>query len=525
MVYKDKQSIDGWGSVADPDADCKIAEAGGKLTIDVPGEYHDLTHGPGITKLNAPRVWQDVQGDFTLQVCLLSFPVPEPGTSSSGKTSTQCCGLLVWKDDSNFIRFERHAFGQQLRARVEWFQDGKSTLTKAQVITHSADKKLYLRIVRKASDFAFEFKGADGEQAWTTVHAQQGDLPTKLKVGVHAINTVKQVFAPQLEDFKLAVLPTIIAGWGTALDPDGDCAFAVNKGALAITVPKVAHDLFNGFATTSNYGMFNAPRILQDVQGDFSVQVKTSAFPRPALNSASHSRGAYVSAGLVIWSDEKNFFRLDSAAGAGLLKSSIYLERFVDGRRLPTPFWALSNKDIYLKVERQGNQFTFAFKDGSKDKAWEGNSQLTAAMPSKLKVGVFAINFTNTPFTAPLQELELSEVHTTPLTLPLLSVPSPLALSEKLSAADHFKREDIPAEVLAKMGSGKGDAPQELVAVLGEAGEPQVVSLSLSRDGLHLAAGALHDTKARLFDLAAGGMKTIGDAQTRGHLVALEPGW
>src|SRR5688572_10707864 len=58
------QTIDGWGTVVDPDGDCRFAESNGKLTITVPGTYHDLTHSEGRDQLNSPRVIQEVKGDF-----------------------------------------------------------------------------------------------------------------------------------------------------------------------------------------------------------------------------------------------------------------------------------------------------------------------------------------------------------------------------------------------------------------------------------------------------------------------------
>jgi hypothetical protein len=91
------------------------------------------------------------------------------------------------------------------------------------------------------------------------------------------------------------------------------------------------------------------------------------------------------------------------------------------------------------------------------------------------------------------------------LGLAALAVPDPVALAKKPSPADGLKRSDIPAEVLAKMGTGTGDAPKELVAVLGKPdAKYRVISISLSADGRYLATGGKDDHKAQLFDLQTG---------------------
>ena len=59
------RKLEGWGKVVDPDGDCKFDAARGSLSIAIPGTHHNLN--PAVRQ-NAPRVLQEVEGDFTVQV-------------------------------------------------------------------------------------------------------------------------------------------------------------------------------------------------------------------------------------------------------------------------------------------------------------------------------------------------------------------------------------------------------------------------------------------------------------------------
>src|SRR4051812_29204105 len=56
--------------------------------------------------------------------------------------------------------------------------------------------------------------------------------------------------------------PLEIKGWGTAINPDGDCKFSVERGRVTIAIPGKVH------ALSAELGRVNAPRLLQEVEGD-----------------------------------------------------------------------------------------------------------------------------------------------------------------------------------------------------------------------------------------------------------------
>jgi regulation of enolase protein 1 (concanavalin A-like superfamily) len=191
------QTTKGWGTVLDPDGDCTIAEENDKIRITVPGTHHNLTYTSETSKLNAPRILQEVQGDFILQVKVQAFPIP---ALSGGPISFTSAGLLVWQDRKNFIRWERATVGESEERFVmmERFQDGKSVGFKKKAVL---DKAINLRVSRSRNKLTFAVS-EDG--SWVDVHTEEVVLSQKLQVGVLAINTTNQVFVAHLEGLKLS---------------------------------------------------------------------------------------------------------------------------------------------------------------------------------------------------------------------------------------------------------------------------------------------------------------------------------
>ena len=149
-----------------------------------------------------------------------------------------------------------------------------------------------------------------------------------------------------------------IKGWGTVVDPDGDCRIT-REDQLTVTVPKTPHNLTY---VKKNFVRLNAPRILQEATGDFLLQVNVKAFPPPANNTPSGERLSFRSAGLLVWQDNKNFIRLERAAVDGNAEPFVWLERFQDGKAVTQQTKPIGDKDIDLRVKRTGNTFTFSVR-------------------------------------------------------------------------------------------------------------------------------------------------------------------
>src|SRR5690349_8072593 len=76
------------------------------------------------------------------------------------------------------------------------------------------------------------------------------------------------VAASSLIQIMSAQKDSVAINWGKRLDPDKDCRFDRFKERLIISIPKKDHDL------AIEQDVMNAPRVLHDVEGDFSLQVR-----------------------------------------------------------------------------------------------------------------------------------------------------------------------------------------------------------------------------------------------------------
>src|SRR5262249_54041652 len=92
--------------------------------------------------------------------------------------------------------------------------------------------------------------------------------------------------------------PRKIMGWGTVVDPDGDCNVKGEGSKLTITVPGTLHDLFPRQADPKKRN--NAPRVVQEIKGDFMVTVKVSADWKPGDRLRGAITAPYHGAGLLL---------------------------------------------------------------------------------------------------------------------------------------------------------------------------------------------------------------------------------
>ncbi len=191
------QVVEGWGQVEDPDGDCKISAKEGKVTFAIPGTTHDLWPKDG--KVNAPRILQEVEGNFSVQVKVASSVKPEDGFFRSGT-------LLIWQDDKTFIRLDSACADRGKKfdffCYLHVFKDQKRLVNEH--LRPLKDEPTHLRLTRQDAKVVASYS-QDGGKSWKSFGKKTVDLPHKVKVGVAAINGTKSPFSVTLEDFKITL--------------------------------------------------------------------------------------------------------------------------------------------------------------------------------------------------------------------------------------------------------------------------------------------------------------------------------
>lgn len=207
----------------------------------------------------------------------------------------------------------------------------------------------------------------------------------------------------------VAAQTNTIKGWGEIVDPDRDCTIREAAGKVTITVPGTPHDL------SQFYPKKNAPRVLQEVDGDFVVRVKVSGDFDPGNVAAEAGKAPFNSAGLIVWNNEQNLVRLErniwlTPQGQAMCYPPLF-EYWKNGKtaNMPPqgtlqPFF--QGRSTYLGLQRQGNQLLPAVSHDGRQ--WIKGNAITVDMPAKVKVGVIAVNTSRKPLTVDFEELKLT---------------------------------------------------------------------------------------------------------------------
>jgi len=268
------------------------------------------------------------------------------------------------------------------------------------------DPKAIAALVKQLGDDVFEKReaaekelakiGLPALELLRKTAAEGADLETRERAGRLTRQIGQLLLRPTLKD-KL---------WGESVDPDGDCLFRLDQDKLHIKIPGVPHRMGSELKAT------NAPRVLRDVDGDFEVQVEVTG-PVPLLNRNLIGKYPWYGAGILVWQDDNNFFRLERAriifgANNGPTYANWELrERGQHVRKGANEEGRLSDSDnAHLKLTRKGNIFSAAYSQDGKE--WKELPSITANFAKKLRVGLIATQNTPMGFEAVFERLKLT---------------------------------------------------------------------------------------------------------------------
>jgi regulation of enolase protein 1 (concanavalin A-like superfamily) len=175
--------------------------------------------------------------------------------------------------------------------------------------------------------------------------------------------------------------------WGEPSDPDGDCKIALDGNALVIDVPATPHGLVEGV------GQGNAPRVMREIEGDFTVQVKVCGRLHPTAPASAAKAVSFHAGGFLVWGNKDNYARFVRSGQNrdGMLNTVVAWSVRANGKAGIKPATVtVPEQDVFLRLERRGKQLLASYShDGEK---WTAMPIFEGLLPPKVRVGVVALN-------------------------------------------------------------------------------------------------------------------------------------
>jgi regulation of enolase protein 1 (concanavalin A-like superfamily) len=317
-----------------------------------------------------------------------------------------------------------------------------------------------------------------------------------------------------------------VEGWGTGLNPSKDCTFQVEADRLTITVPGSAmpHDL------SAELGSTTAPRVLQSVKGDFTLQVKVDGAFQPGGESTEASRSGYTGAGLVVFADDQNFIRLERAClqfSGGQPHPYTNFEMRVDGqlnkigttKDFPTPV----EKPLWLRLERTGSTVRGAMSPDGIEWTYGQPKELDAEIwtGKNLQVGVAAISTSKKPFTPQYSEFAIIQGAKAEAPLAEAAKPGPAKLLQTLICDIPnrcIQTAQDPAETVKRFNEMKISSTADIFAITGDANHRIMRPLARSVSFREVGAGASADDTKFGLELTDEQSKEIKAAHAKDEL-------
>jgi class 3 adenylate cyclase/tetratricopeptide (TPR) repeat protein/regulation of enolase protein 1 (concanavalin A-like superfamily) len=136
-------------------------------------------NGRGLTsiKQDAPRILREFSGDFAVEVQISPVSDDKP----------QIGGLLVWKDNSRYLLFEKGFVGQD-EVRMLHYSDGRWSLPGRGFIPLEGNEGTYLRLERSGDELT-SYCSTDGEN-WFTCGKAILPIEDPIQVGIYAIGMI-----------------------------------------------------------------------------------------------------------------------------------------------------------------------------------------------------------------------------------------------------------------------------------------------------------------------------------------------
>lgn len=173
--------------------------------------------------------------------------------------------------------------------------------------------------------------------------------------------------------------------YGTWTDPDKDCRYTLKGSELRVSLPASWHIQWPNRRGATN----NAPRILREVEGDFTAVVRVT-FPVP--DQVPKEVWPYCSGGLVAWESDTAYYLVRRCGGEvnGNREAAWSHHVAADAHASAVQGLGKPAESALVRLKRTGKQVTAGWsRDG---KEWTDFHSTDVAWGAKVQVGVIAEN-------------------------------------------------------------------------------------------------------------------------------------
>ncbi len=402
----------GRGEFIDPLGAGRVRVEGEALELTAAGTIADYLLDTN--KRTSPCLLREVEGDFTAEVTVQPTFNLSQAWNRSATSIFQSAGLLVDAGAQRVLRWEHGLYqtADRHELREETMRSGRNTVLQHANDNWDREKPVRLRIARHGDFFTTAWKQDDG--AWVEQPAQRNlGWPRKLRVGSLIVNNCTRPLVARFTDFKIEpvsaeplvlaepVVPhpggeptpdgTALGEWGTVENPVGAGIFKVEGGTLTIDVqPKVEAD----------YNMqshMTAPRVVSEVEGDFTLEATIAPTPRKKWQSGD----------LIITGGPDFYLRVGVGNDGRLLFHNWYAESGWPGSIHNLEARRDMTKPLRIRLQRRGWMLTIAHRQEGGE--WVEFYPISlATWPAKIRAGVVALNTSDEPFTAQFSDFLLT---------------------------------------------------------------------------------------------------------------------
>ena len=158
------------------------------------------------TRFNAPRLWQTMEGDFSVEVRVTADWTLGPALSTG--QNAFAAGLVVWDSEKQYLRHERILFRHRRLGTVNTFvppiyDRNNARLSPIEIVEsdYFKGRSTWLRLERSGQTISTSISH-DG-QNWKSTGTVTTEFPHTVQIGVHAINASGREFAAEFEEFSM----------------------------------------------------------------------------------------------------------------------------------------------------------------------------------------------------------------------------------------------------------------------------------------------------------------------------------